>query len=325
MSRSVCLLAALLAGLATGFADAADPVVEVRAYAVPAGAHPHDVWPDQNGIVWYTAQGQGALGGLDPKTGAVRQIPLGPRSSPHGVIVAADGAVWVSDGGQNAIVRVDPDGDKVTRYPLPERNGAADLNTTTFDDKGMLWFTGQSGVYGSVDPATGQVRVFAAPRGGGPYGITATPAGEVWYASLAGSHIARIDKASGNALVIDPPTRGQGARRIWADSRGRLWVSEWNAGQLARYDPAGGAWREWRLPGERPHAYAVYVDARDIVWLSDFGSNAVLRFDPASERFQSYPSPRANAAVRQLAGRGDEVWGAESGTDTLVVYRSRRD
>ena len=64
------------------------------------------------------------------------------------------------------------------------------------------------------------MKVWKAPRGRGPYGITATPDGDVYYASLAGNHIARIDKATGEATVIEPPTKGQGARRVWSDSKG---------------------------------------------------------------------------------------------------------
>ena len=89
----------------------------------------------------------------------------------------------------------------------------------------------------------------------------------------------------------------------------------------AVYDPASGTWREWRLPGDRPQAYAVYVDERDQVWLSDFGANAIVRFDPLSERFATFPSDRSSANVRQILGRRGEVWGAESGTDRLVVVR----
>jgi virginiamycin B lyase len=66
-------------------------------------------------------------------------------------------------------------------------------------------------------------------------------------------------------------------------------------------------------------AYAVFVDDRDIVWLTDFGSNTIVRFDPASESFESARLPSPNASVRQLHGRPGEVWGAESGTDRLVV------
>jgi virginiamycin B lyase len=209
----------------------------------------------------------------------------------------------------------------VERFPLPE-NRRANLNTAAFDGSGVLWFTGQSGIYGRLDPATGQLDVFDAPRGPGPYGITATPDGIVYYASLAGSHIARIDTATNEAIVLDPPTPGQGSRRVWSDSSGRIWISEWNAGQLGMYDPASDTWREWPLPGDNPRAYAVYVDEIDAVWLSDFGANALVRFDPAQESFDVFPLPSANANVRQILGRPGEVWGAASGVDKLVVVRS---
>ena len=208
-------------------------------------------------------------------------------------------------------------------FSLPAGRGNANLNTAAFGGRGILWFTGQNGIYGRLDPATGQVAVFDAPRGRGPYGIAATPNGTVYYASLAGSHIARIDGDTGRATVIEPPTPGQGARRVWSDSRGRIWASEWNAGQLGLYDPAANTWREWRLPGDRPQAYAVYVDGEDVVWLSDFGANALVRFDPRREAFEAFPLPSSPANVRQILGRPGEVWGAESGVDKLVVVRTR--
>jgi virginiamycin B lyase len=292
-----------------------------REYRVPTGSRPHDVAPAVDGGVWYTAQGAGQLGWLDPASGAIGSTPLGPGSAPHGVIVGPDGAPWVTDGGQNAIVRVDPRTYEVTVYPLPDDRPDANLNTATFDDEGILWFTGQSGVYGRLDPATGEIEVFDAPRGRGPYGITTTPDGEVWYASLAGDHIARIDRPTGRAEVIEPPTPDQGARRIWSDSQGRLWVAEWDAGQLGRFDPAIEDWREWQLPGEGAMAYAVFVDDQDIVWLTDFGANAIGRFDPATEKFNSFRLPTERAEIRQLHGRAGELWGAESSADKLIVIR----
>jgi virginiamycin B lyase len=296
---------------------------EVREYAVPAGSHPHDVAPARDGGVWYTAQRSGELGWLNPKTGRTRQIPLGEGSAPHGVIVGPDGAPWITDGGLNAIVRMDPRTSRVRRFPLPRRGRFANLNTATFDRRGVLWFTGQSGLYGRLDPKVGRVVVFAAPRGAGPYGITTTPTGAVYYASLAGSYVGRIDIRSGRTTVLRPPTRGQGARRVWSDTRGRIWVSEWYAGKLGMYDPTRRRWREWRLPGVHPQPYAVYVDKRDIVWLSDFGANALVRFDPRAARFTTIALPSSSAEVRQLLGRTGEVWGAESGVDKLVVVRER--
>jgi len=295
---------------------------EVRYFDVPRGAHPHDVAPDPKagGPVWYTAQGQGALGRLDPASGKVEQIALGSGSSPHGVIVGPDGAPWVTDSGLNAIVRVDPATREVRRWPLPVAV-TTNLNTATFDKAGRLWFTGQSGYHGRLDPATGKVDVWKSPRGAGPYGIATTPSGDVYYASLAGSHIARVDLGSGEATVIDPPTPNQGARRVWGDSAGRVWVSEWQSGQVSVYDPAKKSWRAWKLPGPSPRAYSVWVDERDQVWLTDFSANAIVRFDPQSERFESFPSTAPAAAVRQMLGRAGEAWGAESGADRLVVVR----
>ena len=304
--------------------SAAAPAFVLQEYPVPSGSRVHDVAPAPDGGVWYTAQGAGRLGSLDPRTGGTRQIELGEGSAPHGVIVGPDGAPWITDGGLNAIVRVDPRTDRIQRFPLPPSRARANLNTATFDRRGILWFTGQNGVYGRLDPETGKVDVFDAPRGRGPYGICTAPDGSVFYASLAGSYIARLDVTSGAATVLEPPTARQGARRVWADSKGRIWVSEWNVAQLGMYDPAPGRWREWRLPGEHPMPYAVYVDERDSVWLTDFAANAMVIFDPARETFDvlKLPSPAAN--VRQLLGRPGEVWGAESGPDKLVVVRRAR-
>ena len=108
----------------------------------------------------------------------------------------------------------------MTLFRLPEKEAYANLNTAVFDKSGIYWFTGQSGIYGRLDPKSGDMTVFKSPRGRGTYGMTITPKGDIWYASLAGNHIARIDPATGNATVVEPPTPNQGARRVWSDSRG---------------------------------------------------------------------------------------------------------
>jgi virginiamycin B lyase len=326
LRRSVVALALIAMLLAS--ACASDQSEETRpsshapTYDVPEGSRPHDVAPATDGGVWFTGQRAGFLGHFDPSTQAVEQVPLGDGSAPHGVIVGPDGAAWVTDGGLNAIVRVDSTTHQVRSYRLPVGREGANLNTATFDRDGMLWFTGQAGVYGQLDPGTGRMTVYDAPRGAGAYGIATTPRGEVYYASLAGNHVGRIDTTTGKATVLEPPTPQQGARRVWSDSTGRIWVSEWNAGQLAVFDPKSEEWREWRLPGPNPQAYAVYVDDQDQVWVSDFGANALVRFNPTTETFTSYPLPGPASNVRQILGRPGEVWGAASALDQLVVIRT---
>ena len=316
MLRTACLaLVATVISISTAAA------FEVRYFDVPKGDRPHDVAPAPDGTVWYTGQRAGVLGRLDPKTGTVERIPLGSGSAPHGVIVGPDGAAWITDGGLNAIVRVDPETKAVQSWPLPEARGYTNLNTAVFDGQGRIWFTGQNGIYGRLDPKTGEMWVWDAPKGRGPYGIAATPSGEIWWVSLAGGYLATVNPNTGSARMFEPPNKEQGARRVWSDSTGRLWISEWNTGHVSVFNPVDGVWKTWKLPGASPRAYSVYVDEQDKVWLTDFGANAIVRFDPVKESFESFPSDRSGANVRQMLGRKGEAWGAESGTDRLVVIR----
>ena len=294
----------------------------IEAFLVRGGSRPHDVAPALDGGVWYTAQSLGELGWLDPATGETNHTPLGNGSRPHGVIVDDLGTAWITDGGLNAIVSFDPATSEVTVYPLPDDRPDANLNTAAFDGDGILWFTGQEGIYASLDPDTGAMVVYDAPEGQGPYGIAATPDGDVFYVSLAGSYLGAIE-ADGSVSVIEPPTEDSGTRRVWSDSTGALWVSEWESGTLSRYTPDTGQWMTWPLPGGDPAAYAVYVDEADIVWVSDFGANAMVRFDPTSQVFTTHDLPHSPGDVRQILGRSGEIWGAESAADHLILIRTR--
>ena len=171
---------------------------ETKVIQLPAGARPHDAAPGRPGEIWYTAQRQGALGIVDIDEWTYRQVPLGEGSAPHGVVLGPDGKAWITDGGQNAIVRYDPATEAIDVWKLPADTGYTNLNTGAFDKDGAHWFTGQNGIYGKVDPRTRAVTVWQDPDGRGPYGIDDTPGGEIWYVSLAGSHLARVDRADGS-------------------------------------------------------------------------------------------------------------------------------
>ena len=142
----------------------------------------------------------------------------------------------------------------------------------------------------------------------------------MYFASLAGSYLGRIDGDDGQVTVIEPPTPNAGVRRVWPDSAGRLWISEYNAGQVGRYDPATGQWAEWRLPGANPRAYAVYVDQRDHVWLTDTGADTVVHFDPATEQFTTVAISQPSN-VAQLGGIPGQVVGAQRARDHVFVIR----
>ena len=304
-----------------------------REFQAPKESHPHDVAvdPTKNGPVWYTAQGTGELGKLDPKTGNKTHIQLGNASgphmggsAPHGIIIGPDGGLWITDEFLKAIVRVDPKTEEIKKFPIPENITKNKLNTATFDKSGVLWFTDRSGYYGKLDPAEGKVHVWAAPRGQGPYGITTTPDGSVYFNSWTGNYTAKIDLKTGNLTILEPPTKESQPRRIWSDSKGQLWITEWATGKLAQYSPDTNKWQEWKLPGDKPQPYSVYVDEKDKVWVSDFGitngKQSMVRFDPETEKFDVIPLNTDHSNIRQMNGRPGQVWGAESDLNRIIVF-----
>jgi len=72
--------------------------------------------------IWYVNSGQGRLGHLDPKTGAVKEwaSPSGPKSHPYAIAIV-DGIVWYNESGKrpDALVRFDPKTEKFQSWPIP--------------------------------------------------------------------------------------------------------------------------------------------------------------------------------------------------------------
>ena len=298
---------------------------QTKTFPLPNQTFIHDLAPAPGGLIWWTAQSDGKLGILDPKTGANKFVTLGPDSAPHGIIQSKDGKAWITDGGQNAIVSYDPKTEKVSVYKLPEETGGyTNLNTPTEDGDGNIWFTGQNGWHGKVDVKTGKVSAWKSPKGRGSYGMTTTPDGNVWFVSLANSYLGQVDRATGNVKVIEPPVPNTGVRRVWSDSKGDLWMSEWNGGQISHYSPSTGKWERIPLPGnQRATLYAVYVDNRDVVWVSNWADNKTYAYDPKTKSFSSVPGSKANAAIRQILGTNGAVYLPESGNAAITVVNTR--
>jgi virginiamycin B lyase len=206
--RFVILVGVLLTCFATGAG-----AQQSTYYELQKGDFPHDVAASPTGEVWYAGQRAGIAGRLEPRTGHIDRIPLGKDAAPQGVIVRPDGAPWFTDGGRNGIVRVHPRTKEIKFWPLPPERKGAELNTAAFDRLGRIWFTGQAGINGRLNPTSGEMKVWDSPKGAGPYGMTTTPKGDIWFVSFAGSYLANVDLETGAATVFEPPTRESGTRR----------------------------------------------------------------------------------------------------------------
>lgn len=48
----------------------------------------------------------------------------------------------------------------------------------------------------------------------------------------------------------------------------------------------------------------------------------MYRFDPLNESFSKFDIPSPTANIRQILGIEGEIWGAESGTDRLLLIKT---
>ncbi len=322
--RTLLALGAAAAGAAMPWtANAQASRLQAWPLDTPRATGIHDVAPAPDGGVWFTAQRSGHLGWFDPKTGRTELVALGRGSSPHGVIQGPDKAAWITDSGQNAIARVSWPDREVRLFKLPDGSPYANLNTCAFDGDGDLWFTGperrRRQGRGEDGPGDGE----AVAQGSGSLRhlhdaerrrVVVFARGLVHRADRPADR--RLDRgrtadaAAGCAPRVERQPRPHLGERMAVGQRVGVRPGAKSRGACGS------------CPGSSPRTYAVYVDDRDQVWLSEWSANATVRFDPDTEKFESFPSPRLHANVRQILGRPGEVWLPESGTEHIAVIRT---
>ncbi|XUJ34253.1 lyase [Bradyrhizobium japonicum] len=261
------------------------------------------------------------LGRLDPRDGGFKTVSLGQGAAPHGVTIGPDGAPWITEGGQNAIARVDPGDLKITLFRLPEKFAYANLNTGVFDKEGIYWFTGQSGYHGRLKPGSGEMDVFRAPKGVGPYGIAVTPRGR--------SGTPRWPAAISRRLILRPAMPPLSSRRRRARVRG-------GSGRIRKAGSGSASGtavtsrctiRQWLLEnleaaGRSPSHLCRLCRRQGQGLAHRFLRQCHRPIRSTTERFNVFASDKANANVRQLDGRPGELWGCESGNDRIVMIQT---
>jgi virginiamycin B lyase len=269
--------------------------VTFKEWTVPTlGQRSRDPIEAEDGTIWWAGQWGNLIGKIDPKTGAMKEYTLPPKSMPHTVTLDRAGNVWYTGNKNGTIGKFDPKTEKIKVYKMPDP-AAKDPHTAIFDAKGILWFTlQQSNMIGRLDPATGDIKLVKAPtEGSKPYGIKLDAAGVPWVACNGSNCLIRVDPASMKLTEVKLPIPETTVRRLDIAPDGMIWYVNSSQGRLGRYDPKTGAIKEWPSPsGKRSHPYAIaIVDGK--IWYNESRQrpDALVRFDPKTETFQSWPIP----------------------------------
>ena len=173
----------------------------LREFRAEGVGSPWDIVVGPDGAVWFTQVGVGALGRLDPATGAIRQFPLPTRGSqPEALVVGPDGALWGTEVAANRVFRMTTTG-AAREFPIPTPKS---LPVGIVAGRGgNLWVSEWgAGKLLRVAPS-GRMREF--PLGdpdAGPSGLTTAPDGNVWVALRGKDTIAAVTPAG---RVFDYP------------------------------------------------------------------------------------------------------------------------
>lgn len=173
------------------------------------------------------------------------EFDLTSGAQPNYITSGPDGNLWFTEPGIHKVGVMSPDGVLLGEYAA----GTTPVGITAGPD-GNLWFTdfGAAGAYGQIGRITtsGAVTLFQIPDGiaasiaVAPWGITAGPDGNLWFAEANGTdpgnvnHIGRITRAGTFLSSFAVPTANSSPEGITVGSDGNIWFEEENAPNLGR-------------------------------------------------------------------------------------------
>ena len=233
---------------------------------LPEGAKPHGLIVDKQGIVFYTGNGNGTIGRLDPASGKITEFKTRQSGSgPHTLVQAPDGTIWFTEQSADRIGRLDPATGNLREYET--RGGPYGL---ALSKDGAVWFCQLSGHrLGRLDPATGKVTEIEVPRGSGPRRVAANADGSVlWWAFYGSNELVKFDPIAQKILkkYTLPSGSGGGAYAVTVDGAGFPWVNEISGNTVVRLDPATEKMQVIKLPTPNTGIRKMIIAADGRLW-----------------------------------------------------------
>ena len=239
-----------------------------------------------DGHIFITPSAQRRLVEFDPETKAFTLHEMDEGFYPHTIRIDAQDRVWFTVALSNQIAMFDRGTQRFKMYDLPTRGFREWLNTRyiggifklmswgvplakwlpvdraatgtplpygiDITPDGKVWFARlHTDEIGSIDPVSGEIKMFATPFKG-PRRLRTDAAGKLWITAFPESAIARFDPATAQFTRFDLPLRPQGADTPYALNvdrpRGIVWVNGNQSDSLYTFDIASQAWQQIPMP-----------------------------------------------------------------------------
>jgi streptogramin lyase len=295
-------------------------------------ALPGDAVVDADGMVWYVDFATGALGRLNPSTGAVKEweLPVMKPGFPLGALgleLDADGNPWIARVFQAGVTKFDKKTEKLTNYKIPDEYNNVRTRTAmlAIDREGIVWFDDpHNRRMFQLNPSTGRMIAYAAypnwktpdwsvepdPGLGGRapgdhghfmYGVDVDSKGAGYWADLSGGNIGKMDGVTGKVTLYAAPTPNSGPRRIHMDSDDQLWYGANYALKIGMFDTKTLQFREWEDPTPWDAPYDAVRDKAGYVWAAGWTTGFVTRLNPMNGEIVQYLLPGFNSEIRRVS------------------------
>ena len=235
-----------------------------KEWDLPEGANPHGLLVDLGGQVWYTGNGNGTIGQLDPATGRVIEHKAPSGGDPHTLVTDNRGTIWFTVQNGNRIGRLDMRTGMISEFQAAGRPYGIAL-----DKAGNVWFCEIGGnKLGRLDPRTGRIAELPLPPNSAPRRMAAAPDGSLWVTLAASGELIRVDPATGKVVTVYafPAGRNSDPYAVTVDGAGIVWANEFSTDTIVRLDPAGGQAQRFSLPSKGVGIRKMIVDAEGRLW-----------------------------------------------------------
>jgi virginiamycin B lyase len=236
-----------------------------KEWDLPPGVRPHGLLVDRHGQVWYTGNGNGTIGMLDPASGKVTQHKAPSGGDPHTLVIDGDQrTIWFTVQNGHRIGRLDTSTGQVTEYTTRGNPYGIALDKT-----GHVWFCQIAGDrLGRLDAATGTITELELAPGSRPRRMAVAPDGSLWVTLYGHGKLIRLDPAARKVSkeYALPAGSDGGPYAVTVDGAGIVWVNEIKTDTVVRLDPTKDEVRVVELPSRNVGIRKMIVDADGRLW-----------------------------------------------------------
>ena len=236
-----------------------------KEWDLPDGARPHGLVVSGDGKIFYTGNGNGSIGELDPATGKViDHFTPSKGGNPHTAVLDAEGNIWFTGQGGGYLGKLDRKSGKITEIPMS--GGPYGLS---IDKQGRIWVCRMgANALGIYDPKTGKTEELRTGSGSRPRRIATAPDGMLWVTYYGNGILAKVDPAAMKVVKEYPMPAGPraGPYTVVVDGAGRVWANEIDTDTVALFDPKTEKFRVFELPSTKVGIRKAIVDAEGRYW-----------------------------------------------------------